>query len=109
MPEPEGDFGPRFIALARSVYKTNDERADLKTANQRLARLGDCRSEIVPGATDDGRDWHVGADSIKMPLDNLNRRQAMNRGATWVVLVRTALIAGCNKSDPAVGRGGNPG
>ena len=26
------DFGPRFVALARSVYRTNDERARLKNA-----------------------------------------------------------------------------
>ena len=28
--ERTGDFGPRFVALARSVYKTNDQRAQLK-------------------------------------------------------------------------------
>jgi len=28
--EREGDFGRRFVALARSVYKNNDERAELK-------------------------------------------------------------------------------
>ena len=28
--EKDGDFGPRFIELARSVYITNDRRADLK-------------------------------------------------------------------------------
>jgi hypothetical protein len=28
--EREGDFGPRFIALARAVYRTNDQRAALK-------------------------------------------------------------------------------
>jgi hypothetical protein len=28
--EATGDFGNRFIALARSVYKENDERAALK-------------------------------------------------------------------------------
>jgi hypothetical protein len=28
--ERAGDFGPRFIALARSVYQTNDRRAALK-------------------------------------------------------------------------------
>jgi len=28
--EAAGDFGPRFVALARSVYKTNDRRAALK-------------------------------------------------------------------------------
>jgi Family of unknown function (DUF6165) len=29
--ERAGDFGPRFIELARSVYKTNDRRAALKS------------------------------------------------------------------------------
>ena len=28
--EARGDFGPGFVALARAVYKTNDERAMLK-------------------------------------------------------------------------------
>ncbi len=28
--ERQGNFGDRFIELARSVYKTNDKRADLK-------------------------------------------------------------------------------
>ena len=28
--EREGDFGSRFVALARGVYKTNDQRAALK-------------------------------------------------------------------------------
>jgi len=28
--EAKGDFGPRFVALARSVYKYNDRRAALK-------------------------------------------------------------------------------
>ncbi|MBL38665.1 MAG: hypothetical protein CMP07_09680 [Xanthomonadales bacterium] len=28
--EREGDFGPRFVELARSVYKTNDQRAAVK-------------------------------------------------------------------------------
>jgi Family of unknown function (DUF6165) len=28
--ENEGDFGPRFVKLARSVYITNDRRAELK-------------------------------------------------------------------------------
>lgn len=30
--ERDGDFGPRFVALARSVYVTNDRRAALKRA-----------------------------------------------------------------------------
>ena len=82
--------------------RTENQESNEINQSKSAASVGDCRSEIVPGATDDGRDWHVGADSIKMPLDNLNRRQAMNRGATWVVLVPSALIAGCNKSDPAL-------
>ncbi|MEQ1768892.1 MAG: DUF6165 family protein [Devosia sp.] len=28
--EARGDFGPRFVALARSVYVTNDKRATIK-------------------------------------------------------------------------------
>ncbi|ROU03225.1 DUF6165 family protein [Histidinibacterium lentulum] len=28
--EREGDFGPRFVALARAVYRTNDRRAAVK-------------------------------------------------------------------------------
>lgn len=28
--ERDGDFGPKFVELARSVYKTNDRRAALK-------------------------------------------------------------------------------
>jgi hypothetical protein len=36
--EKAGDFGPRFIELARAVYKTNDRRAALKrTLNTLLA------------------------------------------------------------------------
>ncbi len=32
-----GDFGPRFVELARAVYRTNDRRAELKRAiNLRL-------------------------------------------------------------------------
>jgi len=35
--ERAGDFGPRFVELARSVYKSNDCRAALKRAiNERL-------------------------------------------------------------------------
>ncbi len=30
--ERDGEFGDRFVALARAVYKTNDERARLKRA-----------------------------------------------------------------------------
>lgn len=34
--EHGGDFGPRFIELARSVYRVNDERAALKRAINEL-------------------------------------------------------------------------
>lgn len=34
--EEAGDFGPRFIELARAVYKTNDRRAVLKSALNKL-------------------------------------------------------------------------
>ena len=41
--EKAGDFGPRFVELARSVYRQNDERAALKQriseAHQRVAAL----------------------------------------------------------------------
>lgn len=40
--ETEGDFGSAFVALARSVYKKNDERADLKRKINRILR-----SELV--------------------------------------------------------------
>jgi tetratricopeptide (TPR) repeat protein len=36
--EREGDFGPRFVALARSVYCENDTRAAIKRAINTLAR-----------------------------------------------------------------------
>jgi hypothetical protein len=36
--ERRGDFGASFVALARSVYRTNDRRAELKRAVN--ARLG---------------------------------------------------------------------
>lgn len=34
--EREGDFGPRFVALARSIYLSNDERAALKRETNRM-------------------------------------------------------------------------
>ena len=35
--ERAGDFGPRFVALARSVYQHNDRRAAIKRwINERL-------------------------------------------------------------------------
>jgi Flp pilus assembly protein TadD len=36
--EREGDFGPRFVALARSVYGENDVRAAIKRAINTLAK-----------------------------------------------------------------------
>jgi hypothetical protein len=38
--ERAGDFGPRFIELARAVYRTNDRRADLKRDINRLLASG---------------------------------------------------------------------
>ena len=35
--EQNGDFGPAFVALARSVYQTNDRRAALKREINLLA------------------------------------------------------------------------
>jgi hypothetical protein len=37
-----GDFGPRFTELARSVYRTNDRRSQIK----RLINIS-CSSEII--------------------------------------------------------------
>ncbi len=35
--ERDGEFGPKFVELARSVYKNNDHRAGLKRQiNERL-------------------------------------------------------------------------
>nr|WP_294513521.1 DUF6165 family protein [uncultured Rhodopila sp.] len=36
--EAAGDFGPGFIALARSVYHENDERGRIKQALNRMLR-----------------------------------------------------------------------
>ncbi len=36
--EAAGDFGPDFIALARAVYRENDERGRIKQAVNRLLR-----------------------------------------------------------------------
>jgi hypothetical protein len=40
--ERAGDFGPGFVALARSVYRTNDRRAALKALLNQL-----CGSQLV--------------------------------------------------------------
>lgn len=38
--ERAGDFGPKFVELARSVYKNNDHRAALKRRiNERLGSV----------------------------------------------------------------------
>jgi hypothetical protein len=36
--ERAGDFGPGFVALARSVYRENDERGRIKQAVNRVLR-----------------------------------------------------------------------
>jgi hypothetical protein len=38
--DAQGDFGPRFIALARSVYRENDERGRIKRAINLLLGSG---------------------------------------------------------------------
>jgi len=52
--EFEGDFGPCFIALARSVYRHNDRRAEIKRRINRLtgsAILEEKSYESYEGAT----------------------------------------------------------
>jgi hypothetical protein len=44
--EAAKDFGSRFVDLARSVYRTNDERAREK-ADRRTFRLDDYGREII--------------------------------------------------------------
>ena len=34
--EQSGEFGPRFVELARSVYKNNDHRAEIKRPTYQL-------------------------------------------------------------------------
>jgi hypothetical protein len=38
--EAAGDFGPDFVALARAVYRENDERGRIKQAINRRLRSG---------------------------------------------------------------------
>jgi hypothetical protein len=38
--EAQGDFGPAFVTLARSVYRENDERGRIKRAINTLLRSG---------------------------------------------------------------------
>jgi hypothetical protein len=51
--ERDEDFGPRFIALARSVYRANDRRAALKRQinellGSRLMEVNPTRAELDP-------------------------------------------------------------
>ena len=48
--ERTGQFGPRFVTLARAVYKTNDRRAALKRAVDRLlgSELREQKSHRLP-------------------------------------------------------------
>ena len=47
--ERDKDFGPKFVELARNVYRTNDQRAAREAQDRRAARLGDQGREVVPG------------------------------------------------------------
>ncbi len=48
--EREGSFGPRFVELARAVYKMNDLRAALKSRIDGLvgSALRECKSHALP-------------------------------------------------------------
>lgn len=48
--ERRGRFGRRFVALARTVYQTNDRRAALKRQLDELAgsRLREYKSHVLP-------------------------------------------------------------
>ncbi len=46
--EQAGDFGPRFVELARSVYKRNDERARLKRQIDELLGAAFCEQKVYP-------------------------------------------------------------
>jgi Family of unknown function (DUF6165) len=46
--ERKGDFGPRFVALARSVYGENDVRAALKRAINTLANSAIIEEKSYP-------------------------------------------------------------
>jgi tetratricopeptide (TPR) repeat protein len=50
--ERAGDFGPRFVALARAVYRSNDRRAALK---RRVNELSGSRLVEEKSYADDGR------------------------------------------------------
>ena len=55
--ERGGDFGPRFVALARSVYQTNDRRAEIKRRINE--RLGSKILEAESSAENDFIDSHA--------------------------------------------------
>ncbi len=44
--ERDADFGPRFVALARSVYVLNDRRAALKRGSTAVRLGADGRKEL---------------------------------------------------------------
>jgi hypothetical protein len=54
--EAEGDFGPRFVELARAVYKNNDRRAALKKEINLIAgaRIVEEKSYVGSDAEDRG-------------------------------------------------------
>ena len=53
--EADARFGTRFVALARSVYKTNDERAAIKRAINALLR-----SELIEEKS------YAGGDAVQL-------------------------------------------
>lgn len=58
--EADARFGPRFVALARSVYKTNDERAAVKRAINALLN-----SELIEEKS------YAGSDAVRVPQPGL--------------------------------------
>jgi hypothetical protein len=48
--ERAGDFGERFVALARSVYRRNDERTALKHAVDRLLGAPFSEQKVYAGS-----------------------------------------------------------
>jgi hypothetical protein len=55
--ERDGEFGPRFVELARAVYQQNDARAALKRQIDRLLgrRSASRRTTLAPAARGTGR------------------------------------------------------
>ena len=54
--EAAGDFGPEFVALARSVYRHNDERAALKRKINDILPCGITEEKSYAGAAANGGD-----------------------------------------------------